>query len=172
MPAEPPAAHVVHRLPGRLRLRVAAKRGDEAWFDEAATTLAMLPGVVHVAASPRTASVKLRHEGAPDAVLSAAADRGLFVLVEDDGAGEGSPAERLRAAAGGVWPSGSRASEGLAAVLALAALRQLWRGDILPPAVTLVAYAATVLATAERQSSSSDADAADSQPGDGAPPPT
>ncbi len=166
MPPEPPTAHVVHRLPGRLRLRIDGKRGDQAWFDEAATTLAMLSGIDEVATSPRTSSIMLRHSRTADEVLGAATARGLFQLAGAD-LGEGSAAERLRAAAGSV-----SASEGLALVLTLAALRQVWRGQILPPAVTLLAYAATVLATRERQSKSRDADDVDSQPGTGAPPPT
>ncbi|MFP4359677.1 MAG: hypothetical protein ACLFTG_03210 [Alphaproteobacteria bacterium] len=167
MPPEgPPAAHVVHRVPGRLRLRIAGKRGDRAWFDEAATTLAMLAGVEEVATSPRTGSIMLRHSRAAEDVLGAAVARGLFQLRHGDLA-EGSAAERLRAAAAGLT-----ASEGLALVLTLAALRQLWRGQILPPAVTLLAYAATVLATREPQSTSRDADDVDSHPGTGAPPPT
>jgi hypothetical protein len=166
MPPEPPTAHVVHRLPGRLRLRVDDKRGDQAWFDEAATTLAMLAGVEEVATSPRTSSIMLRHRGDAGELLAAAAARDLFRLADGEPA-EGSAAERLRAAAGAFT-----ASEGLALVLTLAALRQLWRGQILPPAVTLLAYAATVLATRDHQSASSADDAVDSQPGTGSPPPT
>jgi hypothetical protein len=166
MPPEPPTAHVVHRLPGRLRLRVEGRRGDRAWFDEAATTLAMLAGVEEVATSPRTSSIMLRHSRPADDVLAAAAARGLFQLADAD-LGEGSAAARLRAAAVGL-----SASEGLALVLTLAALRQLWRGQILPPAVTLLAYAATVLATRDHQPASSDADDVDSHAGTGSPPPT
>ena len=166
MPPEPPTAHVVHRLPGRLRLRIEGKRGDQAWFDEAATTLAMLAGVEEVATSPRTSSIMLRHSRAAEDVLAAAVARGLFQLADADLA-EGSAAERLRAAAAGLT-----ASEGLALVLTLAALRQLWRGQILPPAVTLLAYAATVLATRDAQSKSRDDAAVDSHPGTGEPPPT
>ena len=165
-PEAPPAARIVHRLPGRLRLRVEAKRGDAAWFDEVAATLAMISGVEQVATAPRTASITLRHDRPADDVLAAAAARGLFEVV-DDGLGEGTASERLRAAVGSF-----SASEGLALVLTLAALRQVWRGQILPPAVTLLAYAATALATRERQSTSRDDDAVDSQPGTGAPPPT
>lgn len=167
MPPEgPPAAHVVHRVPGRLRLRIHGKRGDQAWFDEAATTLAMLAGVDEVATSPRTGSIMLRHSRAAEDVLAAAVARGLFQLRDADLA-EGSAADRLRSAAAGLT-----ASEGLALVLTLAALRQLWRGQILPPAVTLLAYAATVLATRDHQPARSDADDVDSHPGTGAPPPT
>lgn len=167
MPPEgAPAAHVVHRVPGRLRLRIDGKRGDQAWFDEAATTLAMLAGVEEVATSPRTSSIMLRHSRTAEDVLAAAVARGLFQLTDADLA-EGSAADRLRAAAASL-----SASEGLALVLTLAALRQLWRGQILPPAVTLLAYAATVLATREPQSRSGDADDVDSHPGTGSPPPT
>jgi hypothetical protein len=166
MPPEPPTARVVHRLPRRLRLRIEGKRGDEAWFDEAAAALAMVSGVEHVATSPRTSSIKLRHSRAGDDVLAAAAARGLFRLA-DGAPSEGSAGDRLRAAAGSFT-----ASEGLAVVLTLAALRQVWRGQILPPALTLLAYAATVLATRETHSASSPADDTDSQAGEGSPPPT
>ena len=166
MPSEPPAARVVHRVPGRLRLRIEGKRGDREWFDEAAAGLAMLRGVEAVATSPRTSSLLLRHCRPAEEVLADAAVRGLFTLPDEATAGA-SAAARLQAAAGGLG-----ASEGLAALLALAALRQVWRGNIMPPAVTLLAYAATVLATRARQSAKRDAADVDSQPGTGAPPPT
>jgi hypothetical protein len=166
MPSEPPRAFVSHRLPGRLRLRIEGKRGDRAWFDDAAATLAMLAGVEEVATSPRTGSIRLRHARPAEDVLAAAVARGLFTLA-DAGAGEGTAAERLRAAAGGFT-----AGEGLAVVLTLAAVRQVLRGQILPPAVTLLAYAATAWATRERQSTSRDDESVHSQPGSGEPPPT
>lgn len=169
MPAEPPAARIVHAVPGRMRLRVMAKRGDRDWFDEAAASLAMIAGVEGVATSARTASIRVEHSRPGEAVLAEAARRGVFTLPADgeEAATEGTAGERLRAAAGGFT-----ASEGLAFVLALAALRQVWRGQILPPAVTLLAYAATVLATRDRQPASSDDAPVDSQPGSGDPPPT
>jgi hypothetical protein len=169
MAPEPPVAHVVHRLPGRLRLRVAAKRGDAAWFDDAATTLAMMAGVEHVSTSPGRGSLLLRHARPAEDLLKSAAERGLFAVPAAEAAGEGAgtTTERLRAAASGMSGRG-----GLAVVLALAALREVLRGNIMPPAITLLAYAATVLAPWDRHPESTEAETADSQGGTGEPPPT
>ncbi len=168
MSAELPRARVVHRVPGRLRLRIEGKRGDRDWFDDVATTLAMVPGVDGVATSARTSSLKLRHSVPAEALFEAAAARGLFTV--EGGAGdavEGSPTARLWAAAGGFG-----VKESVAALLIAAALRQVVRGQIMPPAVTLLAYAATLLAAREPQSDTSEERSVDSHAGSGEPPPT
>lgn len=168
MPAEPPRARVVHRVPGRLRLRIEGKRGERDWFDEVATTLAMTAGVDEVATSARTSSLKLRHSVPAEELFEAAATRGLFTVASQEGdAAEGSPAARLWNAAGGFG-----VKETVAAALVIAALRQIARGQVLPPAITLLAYAATLVAARADQSDNSDERSVDSHPGTGEPPPT
>lgn len=168
MPAELPRARVIHRVPGRLRLRIEGKRGERDWFDEVATTLAMAPGVDEVAASARTGSLKLRHTVPAEELFDTAVTRGLFAVEGAGGdAAEGSPAARLRAAAGGFG-----LKETVAAMLIMAALRQIARGQVLPPAITLLAYAATLLAARADQSDNSDERSVDSHAGTGEPPPT
>ncbi len=74
-----PVAEIEHRIPGRLRLRLRAQRGDTPFFQRAETGLARLPDVRRVSANPLTGSILIEHGGADDApVLAAARDQGLF----------------------------------------------------------------------------------------------
>jgi hypothetical protein len=56
-------AYVVHRIPGRVRLKVPARRGDAAFFAELSQRVRRMPRVRHVDVNPMTGSVLLRHEG-------------------------------------------------------------------------------------------------------------
>jgi Heavy metal associated domain 2 len=73
-----PVAQVEHRIPGRMRLRVSAMRGDAGFFRRAETDLARVPGVRAVRVNPHTASILIEHGGDEAEVLSGAKTRGLF----------------------------------------------------------------------------------------------
>lgn len=73
-----PTAEIVHHIPGRMRLRVAGRRHDSAFFRQAEEVLANVPGVRRVHANPQTASLLVEHDGIETAVLAAARDLGLF----------------------------------------------------------------------------------------------
>jgi hypothetical protein len=73
-----PAAEIVHRIPGRMRLRVPAHQHDNAFFQRAEQTLAGITGIRRVRANPRTGSLLVEHDGIETAVLAAARDLGLF----------------------------------------------------------------------------------------------
>ncbi len=145
-----PEAQVVHRVPGRIRLRIAEKRGDRAWFDAAALALATARGVERVGASARTGSLLLRHAGDADDVLAEAAGRGVFTLVadraDDVAIRDERPQDRLRA-----FVDAASTAEWVALILFLASILQVARRDILPPAVSLLAYAASALIAADRR---------------------
>lgn len=77
----PPDAIVVHRLPGRLRLRLTELRNDPESLASIATRLRGLPGIQAVEANAVTGSLLLRYEGPEAPILRAAAGEGSFRLV-------------------------------------------------------------------------------------------
>ncbi len=77
----PPQAEVVHQLPGRIRLRLHARRGEAAFFTDLAARLGRLAGVRAVKANPRTASLLIEYAGALDALLRAAREHAVLEAV-------------------------------------------------------------------------------------------
>jgi hypothetical protein len=75
-----PIAEIEHRLPGRLRLRLASRRGDAAFFASVAERLARLPGVRSLRANPRTGSILIEHDGAAEALGELAKEQGLLQI--------------------------------------------------------------------------------------------
>ncbi|UQN13214.1 HMA2 domain-containing protein [Methylococcus capsulatus] len=75
-------AEIVHCLPGRLRLRVAEKRGDEAALRELANGLAAHPEVASVEVRPVTGGLLVVHNlgEAWQPITRYAADRNLFAV--------------------------------------------------------------------------------------------
>ncbi|MGJ0508218.1 MAG: hypothetical protein ACR652_14085 [Methylocystis sp.] len=142
--AERPEAYVVHETPSRLRLRVPARRRDNAWFTEARRRLSQaLPGA-RIEANPLTGSILIC---APDAArgVDAMAD-GPFRLCATPRA-EG-PIQNLSAQAEAFNERVRRLSGGFAdartyivAGLVLTAFVQIARGQVFAPAVTLLWYA-------------------------------
>ena len=119
-----PRAHVAHRMPGRLRVRVPSRKGDRAYFGRAAERLGGHHGVRSVRVSPRAASVTIEHDGGAEAIARLAREHGLFDLPE--AAVVGAIAEAAPARIVGVDP-GSAAAVGLAGLGAI----QLARGNVL-----------------------------------------
>lgn len=79
-----PAAHIVHRARGRIRLRIPERRKDLLWFIQLYEHLRRLPGVAEVQANPITGSALLRVEdGRDDQVARALAGSPLFALEND-----------------------------------------------------------------------------------------
>ncbi len=64
----PPAAVVAHRLPGRTRLLVPARRGDTGFFQRVIEHARGLPVVRAARANPLTGSLLLEHEGAVEPI--------------------------------------------------------------------------------------------------------
>lgn len=139
-------AHIVHRAPGRLRLRIPARRRDTGYFGELAERLARLPGVESVRADSLSAGVLILHRGVGEAELAAACE-GLAELSEVP-----PPARRAidqaaaaleRADAALRQASGGRSDTASLVFLLLAALAlvQLGRGQVLAPASSLLWHA-------------------------------
>lgn len=115
---------------GRARLRVSDRRGDGAFFASVATGLSSLPGVYKVDVRPLTGSILIQH-GAPLERIGAAAQEARLFTVEN-----GPP---ISPAAPAVTIDPKTA---LAVGFGVFAFWQLTQGRVLPPAVTLLWYAA------------------------------
>jgi hypothetical protein len=75
-------AHVVHSVPGRVRLRVHNRRRDQQFFEEVESRLARLSQVKSVETDPLTGSVLVHHSGPAFELLLAAAEAGLGQLLD------------------------------------------------------------------------------------------
>jgi hypothetical protein len=75
-----PVARVVHALPGRKRLRIEEKRGDEAYFAAVEKALSDSPGVDAVETNCRTGSVLVHHQPSEPSALQHAEEQGMFQL--------------------------------------------------------------------------------------------
>ena len=117
-----PLAEVEHRIPGRMRLRVRARRGDAGFFGRTAS-LGRVPGVRTVQANAQTGSILVEHAGDEAAVLAAAREQGLFEVASPTQRPASSPANPL---AGVETPAGLNAA---ALGLAGAGLLQVARGQ-------------------------------------------
>jgi hypothetical protein len=125
-----PSAEIVHRVNGRLRLRVPERRGDAPWFAATRKALAGFPGVLRVTANPDTGSFLIRGKDlALRRIPEIAEDRGWFAL---------SGPDRSRRPAGD-------ALAGLAPVFFGLAALQAARGQIMVPALSLLWYALEIV---------------------------
>jgi len=152
-----PRASIVHRMPGRVRLRVPEKRDDATYFGELESALRGVDGVAEVVVNPTTASVLVHVELEAEPVLRAAEALGLFEIAEEPP--RGTPIahlyERLREAdrrlalrTEGRW---DLATLGFYALLGGSAV-QLVRGKFMPAGATLAIQAlGLVLKQAERR---------------------
>jgi hypothetical protein len=138
-------AHVVHQLPGRLRLRIPEHRNNEGFFDELAERLRAADEIDRVSRDAMTATLLIRHRVPENRLLSFLED--LLGL-----AFEAAPPPNLSY---GLAPVGAtikavnhslrRASGGttdlrvvLFVLLVALAVRQLTRGQIMVPAAALL----------------------------------
>jgi hypothetical protein len=127
-----PAAEVVHAIPGRTRLRIAARRGDAVFFASIASGLSMIQGVQKVEIRPLTGSILIHHDAPLERIAKAAEQVRLFVL----GRAEQVPSPILDV------PLAPKMVIGLG--LGVLALWQLAQGRVLPRATTLAWYAANL----------------------------
>jgi hypothetical protein len=140
-------ARVAHALPGRVRIRIAARQRERAYFDDVARALAECDGVRDVRASALTGSVLVIHTTTLEAIAAFGAQRGLFALAP--GAHEVALARERS------WPiaknaknakhdplarSDTRARRLSASLASLGALQTV-RGQVMAPALTLFWYA-------------------------------
>lgn len=79
-----PLAREVHALPGRTRLRIDEKRGDEAYFTTVESALRDYPGISSVETNSRTASVLVHHTENDPSPWQRAEEQGLFHVAEKE----------------------------------------------------------------------------------------
>lgn len=148
-----PTAYVVHSLPGRLRLKIPARRGDAGYFAALSAALRACPGVQSVETNAMTAGVLIHYPPPLTAAdLAAAAAAAAPLDLEYGSPPVRSVAENLAAQfqrADSVLRRGSGGQVDFRSVSVLTllglALYQLARGEILQPAVPLLLGAMAVL---------------------------
>ena len=119
-------ADIEHRIPGRLRLRIRARRGDPTFFRQVEAVLADAPGVSRAHGNAQTGSILVEYAGDEAAVLAAAREHGLDVAEPPDRFAAIRPASS-QSVAGAPLP----APLNLAALgLAGAGMVQLVRGEV------------------------------------------
>lgn len=124
-----PHAEIAHAMPGRARLRIADRRGDDIFFASVAKGLSTIAGVRAVDVTPLTGSVLIQHNGPLARIGVAAKEARLFVM-------GGAPHVAQPAPAIAIDPKIV-----VALGLCAAALWQFSRERFLPPALTLLWYA-------------------------------
>jgi hypothetical protein len=77
-------AREVHALPGRTRLRIDEKRGDETYFLAVESALSDYPGISWVETNSRTASVLVHHTENDPSPWQRAEEQGLFRVGEKE----------------------------------------------------------------------------------------
>lgn len=141
-----PSAIVQHSIPGRVRIRISDRRGDSEYFERAERVMSAGPGVATVAANPLTGSLLIEFEGSLERVLEHASSKGIFSLTSSARPSDG-PFTRLdnelerfdqkvRRASHGRWGTSGLAFYGAIAASAV----QFGKGNVLPPAVSLLLY--------------------------------
>ncbi|MBH5397556.1 hypothetical protein HZZ13_07080 [Bradyrhizobium sp. CNPSo 4010] len=117
-----PIATIQHQIPGRLRLRISARRGDVSFFQGIVQALSQLPGVDKLDAIPLTGSIIIRHSGPAQPIAAAATEQGLFEIGPEEPKDAPAPSSRRRPYAG----LRSTAATGLSGL----ALFQVARGQL------------------------------------------
>jgi hypothetical protein len=69
-----------HQTPGRLRLKIPSKKGDELFFQSLKDQLSDLSGVERIEANPITGSILLIHSIDTEKIARYALDHGLFEI--------------------------------------------------------------------------------------------
>jgi hypothetical protein len=150
----PATAHIVHHVPGRVRVRVPHKRGHHEFFADVERRLSQAPNITGVHANPTTGSLLVRYSGELTTILGQAAAVGLHELLDFDEslppvkAIEDALSERLLSFDAQILETTGGTIGGRSAVLVtllIAALVQLWRGQAFGPALPLIWYAAQAL---------------------------
>jgi hypothetical protein len=144
-------AYVVHRIPGRVRLKVPQRRGDPAFFAELQRRAARAKGVRGARVNALTGSFVLEHDGDFAQLASALAGPELGGLIELALAlppvarrlqNEAATLDlRVRRWSGGSLDLSTAAALGLAALAGV----QLFRGRQAPLAVSLAWYSAELI---------------------------
>ena len=150
-----PTGRVTHKMPGRLRLRIADKRRDEMYFARVKETLVRCQGVKSVTVNPVAGSALVIGTAAAEEVIRFAHETELFETIQDrlmpfsDRLSDQLDRvdERVRDATSGQLDVRALTTVGLLA----AAFWQISRQRVLPEGLTLLWYAASIVVRPLRQ---------------------
>ena len=78
-----PEARIVHRMGGRLRLKIPSKKGDYRYFDLAEQTFKGCEPIHEISSNPATGGMLIQFSGAAEAILAFAQNKQLFTVVQD-----------------------------------------------------------------------------------------
>ena len=142
----PVQAEVVHRLPGRIRLRLGEKRGDADYFASLSENLDGCEGVERVKASPSTGGILIEFSCPAESLERQMKMCGISLDLHDTSAGETRP----RNAAANRNPAPFHLVSNreinpmfmLGTTLAVLGIVQALRGKILGPSLSMLWYAA------------------------------
>ena len=76
-------ALVVHKMAGRIRIRVPSQKGNAAYFASVKEALSACVGVEGVEVAPFTGSILVRCHGPTEGVIGWAQSQGLFVVRQE-----------------------------------------------------------------------------------------
>lgn len=154
-----PVASLAHACTGRARLCFSEKRGERQFFEALCDETVKLPGVKQVEARPLTGSLIVSHEGSTEELILAA----RFACVFDAHDAPPAPEPSIEFESWKKWldhalheVGGPAASANSLAAFAffLVALRQVARGQTLPPATTALYYGISILLASHGKGSS------------------
>jgi hypothetical protein len=147
-----PAAQLRHRIPGRVRIKIQAKRGDVAYFTQVRERLSGFAGIHSLETNPITGSLLIQHAVDLESVARFAEEQDLFRLTTFY-----PPAtvpikywinNNLRELDRGLRYLSGEVID-LASLIFLAlfglAIQQALEGNVMAPAITLFWYALTLL---------------------------
>jgi len=157
-------ATIAHRMPGRIRLSIPARRGDDAFFSELADRFSELPDVQRARPNARAGSILLEHTGDAQAILQWAAAAQLLDVTPTVPATTDDRPGLLSAQAPTIRLVSGRDIDPtfMAGVVFLGmGLVQLARGRVMVPAATAFWYAISVLPQWQRLAAAVPAEAGD-----------
>lgn len=135
-------AVIVHRIPGRVRLRIPDRRGDDAYFSDLADRLNTIEGVQGVSANAATGSIVLQFKEAWERIFAQFREHGLDLGVEQkkDVSSERTGVKSVRLVTGREINFMFMVGMGLVAV----GIVQAMRGNVGVPSITAFWYAIEV----------------------------
>lgn len=153
-----PAAHLSHTTAGRARIRIPSKRGETGYFLSLKQQLSICPGVNELVANSQTGSMLITHTVSMGEIAEYAERHGLFQL-DSGSANRSFPViveisdsfktldKGVNKLSGGGIDIASLAFLGLISM----AIAQMRKGHILPPGITLLWYALSILLMGQRR---------------------
>lgn len=132
-------AVIVHQIPGRMRLRIPAMRGDSGYFSALSDKLENIEGVAMVKVNPASASIVLGYAGEAQMLLEKMRELELDPRIEEHvgDAPRHSGIQPVRLISGrDINPMFM-----LGTALTVVGLVQTFRGQIVVPSVTVFWYA-------------------------------